>query len=61
MMSEQEYDRLERLARLWCEAALRSNRESRKQLMSLNSLVDKRNKLAEARMAREKSSSKNQT
>jgi len=47
-MTEQEYDRLERIVRLWCEAGLRAKRESRKQMEKLKNLVEARNKREEA-------------
>jgi len=40
MTPEQRYDRLERIARLMCEATLRANRESRKQNAKLKFLID---------------------
>jgi hypothetical protein len=39
MTPEQKYDRLERIARLMYEGALRSSRESRKQRVRLESYV----------------------
>jgi len=39
MTPEQRYDRLERIARLMCEATLRANRESRKQTDKLKFLI----------------------
>ena len=61
MMTEPEYDRLERIARLWCEAGLRAKRESRKQMAKLKLLIEARNNREEAKVARGKSSDETQT
>lgn len=61
MTPEQRYDRLERIAELLCEAALRANRESRKQLKQLRAMVDARKRYDEAKPAVTKSGPETQT
>jgi len=51
MTPEQRYDRLERVARLMCEAALRSSRECRKQTAQLGCYVEARKEYEVARLA----------
>ena len=51
MTPEQRYDRLERMARLMYEDALRASRESRKQTALLGSYVDAQREYELAKLA----------